>query len=242
MKMVVKNVKKFKECITITSRLINETRIKTNNEGLSLLAIDPANVAMIELVMSRDCFEEISGEEEFCVNTNNLKQVLRRVKNSDVLSMETVKNKLTITINRGGNSKKFELPLIEVSDEHLKKPSLTFKANMTTYSDVFKEAVEDVNLMGESVKFVYETGKLTISSGEQLSKAKVEIKNENEEENNEGIIVSRYSAEYLKNMVEGSKISDKVRLGFNKDYPLRLVYEDEGTRLSFVLAPRVEND
>ena len=44
-------------------------------------------------------------------------------------------------------------------------------------------------------------------------------------------------------MITGSKMSNTVALHFNKDYPLKLEFKEEGKfELSFILAPRVEND
>ena len=54
---------------------------------------------------------------------------------------------------------------------------------------------------------------------------------------------AKYSVEYLKKMIAGSKVSDNVDVRFNQDYPLRLDYKViDRVSLSFILAPRVEND
>ncbi|MDP3734180.1 MAG: hypothetical protein Q8R37_03040, partial [Nanoarchaeota archaeon] len=54
---------------------------------------------------------------------------------------------------------------------------------------------------------------------------------------------AKYSLEYLKKMVAGEKLSDTVSLRFNTDYPLKLEYKiTDKLLLSFILAPRVDND
>ena len=54
---------------------------------------------------------------------------------------------------------------------------------------------------------------------------------------------AKYSIEYLKKMINGSKIADEMTIRFNKDYPLKLEYKAlDKVMLSFILAPRVEND
>ena len=56
-------------------------------------------------------------------------------------------------------------------------------------------------------------------------------------------IKSKYSIEYLKKMISGSKLASNVKIRFNNDYPLKLDYtETDKVQLSFILAPRVEND
>ena len=44
-------------------------------------------------------------------------------------------------------------------------------------------------------------------------------------------------------MINGSKLSNEVSIYFSKDYPLKLEYKTvDKVMLSFILAPRVEND
>ena len=47
MKLKLDNPKIFSEIVGIISEMVLEVRIKVNNKGLSISAIDPANVAMI---------------------------------------------------------------------------------------------------------------------------------------------------------------------------------------------------
>jgi DNA polymerase III sliding clamp (beta) subunit (PCNA family) len=44
-------------------------------------------------------------------------------------------------------------------------------------------------------------------------------------------------------MVQASKLTDKVKIHFNNDYPLKLEYISvDKVQMVFILAPRVEND
>ena len=46
-----------------------------------------------------------------------------------------------------------------------------------------------------------------------------------------------------KKMISGSKLSEQTTLSFNNDYPLKLEYKlTDRLLLSFILAPRVDND
>jgi len=56
-------------------------------------------------------------------------------------------------------------------------------------------------------------------------------------------VKAKYSVEYLKKIISSSKLADEVVINFNKDYPLKLDYATiDKVSLSFILAPRVEND
>ena len=57
------------------------------------------------------------------------------------------------------------------------------------------------------------------------------------------MIKSKYSIEYLKKIVKGGKLSNMAEISFNKDYPLKVEFKEvDKVMMSFILAPRVEND
>ena len=70
MKLKLDNPKIFSEIISIISEMVLEVRIKVNNEGLSITAIDPANVAMILFKLPADAFSELEVEKEEAFNRN----------------------------------------------------------------------------------------------------------------------------------------------------------------------------
>ena len=111
---------------------------------------------------------------------------------------------------------------------------------------VFNEAVEDADIIGESLALEAESKKFNIMAEGDLSQVKVEITEDDAikiKVDGTSKIRAKYSIEYLKKMVGGSKLSDTVEIYFNKDYPLKLVYKEmDKVLLSFILAPRVEND
>jgi DNA polymerase III sliding clamp (beta) subunit (PCNA family) len=53
---------------------------------------------------------------------------------------------------------------------------------------------------------------------------------------------SRYSLEYLQKFIKGAKLSEKTVLKFANDHPLRIDIKNDFMDLSFLLAPRVENE
>ena len=53
----------LKELVNIVSTLVDEVKIKATPEGLSLKAVDPAHVAMVEANLNKGAFEEYKVEE-----------------------------------------------------------------------------------------------------------------------------------------------------------------------------------
>lgn len=248
MKLVLAELKYFKESISIISELVSEAKFKANKDGLELVAMDPANVAMVIFRLLSSSFTEynVTSQEEIAINLNSLKQILRRAKADDVLKLETTdENKLTIEM-KSNTIRSFSIPTLEIDDKEQKVPDLNFPIVIQTDSSIITESIEDVSVVAESVTFLGEKNKLYVKAEGDLSKAFIEIKADDVTTittDSSDKFKGKYSLEYLKKMIAGGKLSESVRLFFNTDYPLKLEYKvTDRFLLSFILAPRVDND
>ncbi len=248
MKLTLAEPKYLKDSISIISDLVNEARFKINKDAIELVAMDPANVAMVIFRLFSSCFTEydVKKDVEIGINLSNLKQILRRANPNDMLSLELdPNNKLKITL-KGISNRAFSLPIIELEEKEQKIPDLKFPVTIKTNPGLFNEAIEDADIVAESVSFIGEPNKFTIRAEGDLSQAKIDINESDSTKINvdgQDPIKSKYSIEYLKKMINSSKLADDLTIQFNKDYPLKLEYKTiDKVTMSFILAPRVEND
>jgi len=245
MRLTLAEPKYLKESISIISELVNEAKLKISKDGIELVAMDPANVAMVIFRLLPTAFTEydIDKPAEIAINLANLRQILRRANPSDMLTLELDTNKLKIQL-KSASTRMFSLPLMDMEDKDQKVPELSFPVNVETESTLFNEAITDAEIVSESVSMIAEPGKLTLQAEGDLNTAAIEIKDA------EGTRIvakektkAKYSIEYLKKMIEGGKLSDKVLIQFNKDYPLKLTYSTvDKVMMAFILAPRVDTD
>ena len=100
MRLTLAEPRYLKDSISIISELVDEARFKITPDAVELVAMDPANVAMVIFKLLSSCFTEYEVKEptEIAINLGNLKQILRRSKPNDMLSIELEENKLKITI------------------------------------------------------------------------------------------------------------------------------------------------
>jgi proliferating cell nuclear antigen len=249
MKLSLAEPKFFKDSISIISDLVSEARFSITKDGITLIAMDPANVAMVIFKMLPSLFTEYKLDDsvEIALNLNNLKQILKRVSGGEILEMELLENaKLQLTIS-GRSVRKFSLPIIALDEKEQKTPNLSFTTTIQMPVDMFSEAVEDAAIVADSVLVLADQQKFGVSANGDLNNAQIEIPATEEAidiaTESADTIKSRYSIEYLKKMVGGAKLSDQVKIQFSKDYPLRLEYvATDKVQLAFVLAPRVEHD
>lgn len=251
MKLTLAEPKYLKDSITIISDLVSEARFSISPESIQLVAMDPANVAMVIFRMMPSLFSEytVPQKVDITLNLTNLKQILKRVGTGDTLELEMeeggAKMRMTIT---GNTIRRFSLPIIAADDREQKTPNLTFPITITAPVELLNEVVEDASVVADSLVFESDGKKLHVFAAGDLNNLEIEMSGAEStidivSELQEGTAKSRYAIEYLKKMVGGAKLSDTVKIQFNKDYPLRLEYVTvDKVQLAFILAPRVEHD
>ena len=247
MKLVLSDINYLKSSIEIIHGLVIEARFNFNKEGISLLSMDPASVCFIYFKLLKSAFNtyDLDNDLDICLKVIDLKNVLKKSSETDLLVIEYNEPILTLTL-KGKTKKIFDINTIELEDNNIKEPNLKFDCNISTKSLYFKEAVNtcDINNEGESVIIKVDSEKLTFSSEHHNNKATniiktskdVEIKCEKESE-------TKISIDYLKKIVEGCKLSDEIELSISNDYPFKISYKiPNKVQLWFLIAPRVSNE
>ncbi|MEK6875683.1 MAG: hypothetical protein AABX30_03290 [Nanoarchaeota archaeon] len=228
------------KAIEIISELVAEVRIKVNEFGMSIVAIDPANVAMVGFRIPKSAFSQFeSGNEVLGINLDNLKSILRRCNSKSSLIIKKMENTLHIEIiDRIRRS--FTLSLIDIETEEKEIPNLEFSSKIEINSIDFVDCIEDCIVVSDSCSFVVKDEKFIIEA-KGLNSARIEFSGDEvkiEAENSR----SKYSLEYLQKFLKAAKICDKTLIQFASDNPLRLDFHAEHLSLVFILAPRVETE
>jgi len=234
------NPKLLADAVAIISEVVTEVRIKLNEEGLSIIAVDPANVAMVIFKLPKPSFSQFEhGNEIWGVNLNDLKMILRRASSSSSLVFEQNENQLRISIF-DKVKRIFNLALIDIESEEKDEPKLNFNCKIEILSDHFIKAVEDCAIVADSCSFITGNSFFIMEASGALNSARTEFSGD--EANIQGTGKSKYSLEYLTKFIKAGKISDKLLISFSDDYPLRLDFPGNLMGMGFILAPRVEND
>ncbi|MDD5699730.1 MAG: hypothetical protein PHH00_00860 [Candidatus Nanoarchaeia archaeon] len=226
--------------IDVISELVTEVRIKVNDSGIHINAIDPANVAMVGFTIPKSSFSQFeTGPEVLGINLDSLRKILRRCSSGSSVIFEKKGNLLSIQID-DRIKRNFLLNLIEVEREEKEIPSLKFTTAVKMNSVDFVDSVEDCAVVADACSFLIKDGKFLIEA-RGLNSARSEFSGDEAEITTEiASCKSRYSLEYLQKFAKGSKLFEKTILKFSDDHPLRMDLKSENLELSFILAPRVE--
>ena len=241
-KMLIKleNPGFLSKIIEIISELVTEVRIKVNDSGLSITAIDPANISMVRFVLPKSSFSQFeTGDEVLGINLDNLKRILKRSGPSSSLILEKKENLLNIQIF-DRIKRNFNLSLIDIEGEEKDLPALEFSSVIEINSRDLSDSIEDCLVVADACSFIINNGKFIIEA-KGLNSAMSEFSGDEAKISAENC-KSRYSLEYLQKFIKGAKLAEKVILKFANDHPLRMDIKNELIELSFLLAPRVETE
>src|SRR3989338_5963525 len=232
------------KAVELVSELVTEVRIRVNDYGLSMSAMDPANVAMVGFKLPKTIFSQFEvGNEVLGVNLDNLKRVLKRCGPGSSLTIKKEDNLLEMDI-QDRIKRVFSLRLIDIEGEEIdfdaKSSRMTFPCVVQLNSVDLIDAIEDCSVVDDACSFIIKDGKFIIeakglnSSRAEFSGDEASIQGEN--------CKSRYSLEYLSKFVKGAKLCEKTVIHFANDHPLKIDFIPSGMQLNFVLAPRVETE
>jgi proliferating cell nuclear antigen len=245
---IMKDPKIFRDSIEIMSQLIDDGLFNIKKDAIELNAADRTMVSFVDFKINSSAFDKFENEKDVSVGVNllNLLTVLKRADTKDkmTLSLNESDNILEVVFE-GSSVRKFSIPLLQISkrdvpdiEQLLKK----FTANAEVSSAVFEQGISDAEIVADSVIIELSPDKLRMYSEANNNKSEMKLFKGTDTLVNldaKDTVSSRYSLDYLKKMIKGSKISDNVKMMLGKDFPLRMVFETDKVFLGMILAPRV---
>jgi len=247
-KFSISDVKLLRDILVSISTLIDEGTFNTSPEGIKLRSMDPSRVAMVDFTMQKTVFDEYISDknEKICINLGELLKLLKRARRDENLEilLDEETGQLIVRI-RGKYTRTFRMPTLEVTEEEIPIPKVTFNAKVTLTADGLRQSLEDVALVSDHVRMETDGEKFIMSAKGEIMGATIELK-----KGSEALLSleikepsrATYPLSYLSDIVKAaSATSDVVALEFSTDMPIRLDFKQpyDGT-LVYYLAPRIE--
>ncbi|MDD5417741.1 MAG: proliferating cell nuclear antigen (pcna) [Candidatus Nanoarchaeia archaeon] len=238
--------KVFIQGISAASDLITEGTFRLKKEGIQLLAMDPASVAMIVLNVLSSVFAEYSLDEDkdITLNMSEFYSVLKRAKSTDkvIIELNEDENQLDITM-KNGSTRKFSLPLLNNTESVDKIPELSYDGEIELDSKPIKEGIDDASLVSDNVILIADGNGINMKAAGSTSKMSLSLDKDSGAilNNNHPHAKAKYSVEYLGKIMKNAGIFEKVKIQFKDDYPIRIDYTlVDKMKLIYIVAPRVD--
>lgn len=241
-KAIINNSNVLKTSFNAISSIIDEVQIQTDNEGIRLNAIDRSHITFVHLELKNSLFDEYICDEPEKINldTDELMKVLKRSKSDDIVTMSLDEGNLVLTFD-GEAKRTFKIRLIDLDYNSAMPPELNYPVNIELPFTNLKEAVQDINILSEKIKLTVDSDKFIASAQGKFGDANVEYLHG---ENVNTTVSSIFSLEKISEMLRADKFAEFASLSLGDEMPLKLtlrMVSDDG-ELSFLLAPRIEED
>jgi len=241
----LEEVSLLRDSIATIAELIDEAEMQITKDGLRMLAADRAVVTVVDFFLKSDAFKKYicDKDERIGINMEKFLQILKRANPNDRLMIKLDKDFLDLTLVNG-SKRRFTLPLIDISREETPPiDKLEFPTSIKLKAEILNNAIEDAELISDSMVFHIKKDGISMSSKSDAHTAELILDPKEIEFSDikEEPVRARYSLDYLKKIIKARKLAENVTISLATDYPMKLHFEvPDKLTLSFILAPRVE--
>ncbi|HID72434.1 TPA: hypothetical protein EYP38_00715, partial [Candidatus Micrarchaeota archaeon] len=136
----MRDVKLFTTFVAAIEALTEEACFELSPEGLRFRGMDASHVAMIDLFIPKDAFEDFSCDEvvRFCVETDQLLDALKAASKSATAVIKVEGGFVTVE-SHGRYLKTDQIPLIEAAYEKPPQLRIQFDSGFRIKTGVLKE-------------------------------------------------------------------------------------------------------
>lgn len=240
--------KLLKDALQSISNLITEGVFQVSQDGVRLVAADPAMVAMVDFELEPDAFETFECEEDthIGVNIEDLYSIVRRAGSGEtlVLELDEEERNLDITM-QNGSERSFSIALLNLDEEDIPSTDdLEFSVSADLSTDVLSDAVGDASVVGDAVTVSADPEAVQLVAEGDSSQVETTIRQGSQglmDLEADGEVRSMFSLDYLNKMMKAEKLTDSMHVRLGDDFPMRMEFQvPEKLQLSFILAPRIE--
>lgn len=227
----------LKSSIEAISSFIPECNFRFNEKGIHFRAIDPSQIVLVDYLIEKKVFDSFDIEPAFVgINIAELSKIVARAIPKDKVILDLTDSEFKIDFE-GELKRSFKLPLIDVSDDDLKLPDVTYDASVEINAKLFKEALKDASLFSSSIVLKLKDGNFFLESKGTSGTVKTNAANTKQikiTSNKE--VVSKYSLNYLQNIVKEANPDSSILLELKSDSPMKVSYKIGKSEIRFYLA------
>jgi proliferating cell nuclear antigen len=235
----------LKGIIDVTSPLVNEVKINISQKGISLRAVDPAHVAMVDLQINDKAFEEYKANDmELGIDMDKLSSIMRLASSGDtvILEYDEESNKLVIKI---GNLVR-KMGLIDTAGmPDPKMPNLNLPAKVILKASELTQGVRASEAVSDHLALTVNKDNFELFAEGDTDTVNLKLpKDLLIELNTNSKCKSLFSIDYFSNMIKPVKGEDPITIMIGNDNPIKVEFdiaENKG-HVIYLLAPRIESE
>ncbi|MEF8879472.1 MAG: proliferating cell nuclear antigen (pcna) [Candidatus Thermoplasmatota archaeon] len=235
----------LKGIIDVTSPLVNEVKFNIAPKGISLRAVDPAHVAMVNLEVKKDAFEEYKAEEmELGVDMDKLAGIMRLSKSGDIVNLEYNEDSNRLIVKIGNLVRR--MGLIDTAGmPDPKMPNLNLPAKIVLKASELSQGVRASEAVSDHLSLMVDKKSFELAAEGDTDTVNLNLPKDllNELET-ESKCKSLFSIDYFSNMIKPVSDENTMTIMLGNDNPIKVEFDiaDEKGHVTYLLAPRIESE
>ena len=240
------NAEVFKDAIEAVSTLVDEAKFKLTAEGISVRAVDPANVAMVAFDLNAKAFETFeASDSEIGVDLIRLMDILGMTSKDDKIELNLNEETRKLEIRTGGLA--YTLSLLDPTSirKEPKVPNLELPAKIVLNGAELKRAVKAAEKVSDHMALGVKDKTFFVEAEGDLDKVRLDIPQSSLVSlQATSDVRSLFSLDYLNDLSKSLGKAERVNIDLGTDYPVKLTFNiaaGNGT-VTYLLAPRIESE
>ena len=224
---------------------VDEARVKIDESGIRVRAVDPANVAMDDLDLSASAFESYEATPGVMgVDLDRLWDAVSLANKGDLvqLHLDTESRKLVVAVT----GLEFQMACLDPATIRSEPtlPELELPASVTVERDTLRQGVKAADLVADHVGFRMDSNEevFRIDAEGDTDSVDFRIDADDWEAVTLADASSLFSLDYMKRIVRTIPAGTAVTIDFGTEFPTMLSYDlgDGDGSMTRMLAPRIE--
>ena len=237
----------FQDALDSVSVLVDECKIRLNEEELSIRAVDPANVGMVDLTLEAAAFESYEADGGVIgVNLARLEDIAGMANSGDLIHLELDEETRKLHIEIDGLS--YTLALIDPDSIRQEPdiPDLDLASEIVVEGAQLDRGIKAADMVSDHIRLRVDEADEAFFIEAEGDTDDVNLKLDREDliALTAGPADSLFSLDYLKDMNKAIPSDAEVTVELGEEFPVKLHYGfAEGLgNVTFMLAPRIQSD
>jgi len=235
----------LKGIIDVTSPLVNEVKLNISPKGISLRAVDPAHVAMVDLEVKNKAFDEYKADDmELGIDMDKLGGIMRLSSSGDTVSLEYDQEANRLIVKIGNLVRK--MGLIDTAGmPDPKMPNLSLPARVVLKASELNQGVRASEAVSDHLALTVNKDNFELYAEGDTDTVNLKLPKD--------LLIdihapdkcrSLFSIDYFSNMVKSVKGEDPITIQLGNDNPIKVEFDiaDKKGHVTYLLAPRIESE
>ena len=234
----------LKDLVGIVETIVDEVKLNLSSDGISLKAVDPAHVAMVDLNLGKEAFESFEAEEaELGINLAKIDQFLKLSSSGDLVKIEHNEEENRLIMEVDNITQK--MPLLDtagMTDPNV--PQLDLPITLKLEGKHLLKGVKASQNISDHISIMAGPDGFEIFSEEDEDMVRLSLsKDELSELNAKQEVRSLFALDYFSNMIKCVSSDTIIDMQLGADYPVKMEFDfaDGNGHVIFLLAPRIES-